>query len=34
MAIDIAPKLPSASWTVELPDEAATARLDGSWRPR
>lgn len=27
MAIDIAPKLPSASWTVELPDEAATARL-------
>ncbi len=27
MAIDTAPKLPSATWTVELPDEAATARL-------
>ncbi len=27
MAIDTAPRLPSATWTVDLPDEAATARL-------
>ncbi|MCZ8098525.1 MAG: tRNA (adenosine(37)-N6)-threonylcarbamoyltransferase complex ATPase subunit type 1 TsaE [Alsobacter sp.] len=33
MAFETAPRLPSATWTVDLPDEAATARLAGLLSP-